>query len=59
MRTLIARVGLVGGWLLVIVLLALWVAEAVHRGHAAGVWITSVGLAGVVIIPLLASRLRS
>jgi hypothetical protein len=59
MRAGLTRIAVVGGWLLVIVMLALWLAEAVIRGHAGGVWIVAVGLGALVIVPLLASRLRS
>lgn len=59
MRAVGARVAIVGAWLLVIAMLALWLVEAVNRGHAGGVWIVGVGLGATVILPLLAARLRS
>lgn len=58
-RQLLVRGAVVGGWLVVIVLLALWLVVAIHRAHLAGVLIIAVGLATVIVVPLMAARLRS
>lgn len=58
-RQSLARGAVVGGWLLVTALLALWLVEAIHRGHLASILIVAVTLAGIVLVPLMAARLRS
>jgi len=59
MRALLGRIFLFAGWVAVVTMLALWLAEAVHRGHAAGEWIVGVGLAGAIVVPIIAARLRT
>jgi hypothetical protein len=59
MRDALARIGAVLGWLITIVLLSLWLVEAVHRGRASGIWIVAVSLAGVIGLPMLVARHRS
>ena len=58
MRDLLTRVATVTCWLVIMVLLVLWLVAAVHRGNASAVGIVALALAGVVIVPVLASRLH-
>jgi hypothetical protein len=58
-QRILTRLAVVTGWLLIVVLLGLWLLEAVHRGHAAAIWIVGTGLTALVAVPLLAARHRS
>jgi hypothetical protein len=58
-RRLMARLAGLAGWLVCVALLGLWLVEAVHRGHLSGVLIVGTGLAALIIVPLMAARLRS
>lgn len=58
MRAVLAQVAIVTGWLVIIVLLALWLVAAVHRGRASGVWIVAIALTGIIVVPVLAARLN-
>lgn len=59
MRTLMVRGAVLGGWVLVTSLLSLWLVEALQRGHLSAVLIVCVALCAVIVVPLLAARLRS
>lgn len=57
-RKAVSRLLLLGGWFVCIGLLAGLLVEAIHRGHLAGMLIVGTGLAGLVVVPVLSSRLN-
>lgn len=56
-RKALPRLLLLGGWFVCIGLLAGLLVEAIHRKHLAGMLIVGTGLAGLVVVPVLSSRL--
>ena len=57
-REAVSRLLLLGGWFVCIGLLAGLLVEAIHRGHLAGMLIVATSLAGLLVVPVLSSRLN-
>jgi F0F1-type ATP synthase assembly protein I len=52
------RLVFIGGWLACIGVLAGWLVDAIHRGHLGGIVIVAVGLAALVVVPVLRSQVN-
>jgi hypothetical protein len=55
---MLGRILSVGGWLLCVAALAGWFVDAVHRDHLVAMLVVGTGLAALVVVPVMNSRLR-